>query len=166
MSDEKKPLGVDHTGEVWENREVIGPGRIEYHARRANNGKMSCAREQLWRWRCTKCGAEGECRYYLTQYPHKCKTPQQTKAAKKDEPYVCTEQCKDCGHYRTLNGATFGRCCHYSVDAGSRRPKVDLRTEPCPVRDETYKAPRAKPEMVVSSFRILERIAESNGHTK
>ena len=163
MADRKKPLGADHTGEVWENREITGPGRmkVELRTKRDADGPRHYEyRIQLWRWRCRVCGATGETTYgFIARTGHKCKLTQPADG-QRDEPYVCTEQCRGCGHYRTISGNEHSRCCHYSIDTGHRRPKADLRTEPCPVREPGYKAPRPAPEMILPGTQLLQRIME------
>lgn len=145
----------DHTGEKWNNRVITGKGevRVSYRQRK---GKPYTLTEQLWRWECIKCGKTGESIYAVIQrFTHRCPAKRST-ASRPDSPYVCTKQCKGCGHYRAM--PMFGSCCNYLIDVGSMRPKVDLRTEECPVRDTKFKPKRCEPMPLYTSMEILKRI--------
>lgn len=143
MSDGKKPL-VDHTGEILNNRRIIGPG--SWHKPPNGHGYWS------WKYVCLECGAVGEAHNYgqLKYWGHWCSgknrgRPQKydlttagprPKARPIDWSKVCGAQCQDCGHFDGYTGA-----CLYLLDTGQRRPKVDLQREKCPVKDKNYRRP-------------------------
>ena len=137
---------ADHTGEVWRNRRITGPGTI----RTAACGKS----HWTWRWICLDCGAQGEISDWriLRQSSHLCDRagswspscgrgetiPYIPPPPKPPDPAkICSEQCRKCGHsYK--GGPIF---CEYILDTGKIRPKVDLSSERCPVRDVNFKRP-------------------------
>lgn len=142
MEEERKPK-VDHTGEVYNNRRITGPGT--WHQPLHGHGHWS------WKWVCLECGAVGECStmQQIKGWGHWCpgtprKAPEKftyiekhtPKVRKTDWSKVCSRQCRNCGHY-----AGYEKACLYYLDTGQRRPKVDLRKEPCPVRDPSFKRP-------------------------
>ena len=129
-------MAVDHTGEKYGNKLITGPGSWREAPRWNGYGTPQRVRARLYRWQCTECGATGEARMgVIKRYPHIC----QKAPVIKDEPCVCTRQCRGCGHYRNIgNGAC--PCCHFFIDTGRLRPKVDLRKEPCPVRSPGFRA--------------------------
>ena len=144
---------IDHTGEVWGNREITGRGEWKRYGK--GHGFWT------WRWKCLDCGATGTANQYLEikRHSHTCpgkKTSQgrpplsltdmveryvpPTRVT--DKSKLCAKQCRSCGHYSPdVHG-----CC-YILDTGHVRPKVDLRTENCPVRDTKFK--RQTPAMKV-----------------
>lgn len=135
----------DHTGEAYHNRLITGRGdlKVTVHIRK---GRQVERREQKWKWRCRVCGGTGESLLSaLVQYGHRCPP---VKPKQEATPYLCAAQCRKCGHYRAI-GTGMDRACLYILDARRRRPQVDLATEPCPVRDEKY---RAKPDTGVASL--------------
>ena len=131
---------IDHTGATWMNRRITGPG--EYRKKGTGKGYWT------WRWVCLDCGAVGPpaMRQNLIQSAHACKDKPRpwraghygngTQQARRKDPggWICTEQCRECGH--SFKSGTI--CCEYILDTGRVRPKVDLRTTPCPVRDPDF----------------------------
>ena len=144
---------LDHTGEVWLNRRITGPGSMRV---RPSGKKM-----WSWRWECIDCGATGEASDFsmIKHHAHLCgerwrevvgrrtetrltaneyaktipyKPPER---APQDPGKLCGKQCVDCGH-SCMESMLF---CQYILDTGRVRPKVDLRKERCPVRDPNFK---------------------------
>ena len=147
--------GTDHTGEVWGNKEILGPGGWKDYKRKTWKGTTTI-RLRMWRWKCRTCGTEGESRHTdIKRFPHRC-TPEELAAGAKDKPWVCTAQCRGCGHHRTI---TFGvRCCLYILDTHHRRPQVDLRRETCPVRDPDFR-PKKEAPLAPPGPEAIERLA-------
>lgn len=133
----------DHTGEVFNNRIVTGRGR--WHKPPHGHGYWS------WRWRCLECGAKGEAATLgqIKGHEHLCPGKPRGRPSspiiEMIEKYVppkktvardrlCSAQCRKCRYF-----FADGRLCDYYLQTGKRRPKVDLRKEPCPVRDTSQR---------------------------
>lgn len=137
---DRSPM-VDHTGEIHNNRLITGPGH--YHKPPSGHGFWS------WCWECLECGATGEAHNYgqIKFWSHFCPgkvrgrpkqftatTPTKPRKPRIDWSKCCSSQCRDCGHYDDYCGA-----CLYILDTGHMRPRVDLRHDPCPVKDRAFK---------------------------
>lgn len=119
---------VDHTGEIYHNRKIIGP----YELRTYRTGKKCW----IWSWVCLDCGKTGHLKDIrkLKDNKHYCAINKPKKVKPKpvkkviDKSKICGKQCISCKFYR-------GCVCNYLLDTGHVRPKVDLEKEVCPVRE-------------------------------
>lgn len=151
---------ADRTGEVYGTLEITGPGRVTVRRTTSDiTGRLVVqSTEKLWRYRCQICGFEGETRIdKIKARTHRCEIAPHWRHDL--GPNVCSQQCRGCGHYRELSGGYRNKGCYYILDTHHRRPKVDLRTEDCPVRDPDFTPPRATiDQLMPSKFDIIQRI--------
>lgn len=143
---------TDHTGEVYNNRRITGPG--SFH--RTPSGKGYWA----WNWVCLNCGETGCSRSIATikGYKHICHgkeregrnrfdaspVSRQTHVRTEELRWLCAKQCRGCRHHDSYMAA-----CLYILNEGKPRPKVDLHTESCPVWEQAKDS--KKPVLPVAS---------------